>query len=149
MTVSLELARRLLDYDKVVQHHCRDEHFPRSPAFVIFSAVPEGDGLPSVDIYFNAPCDVVDIVSFGHWHGHYDTAGEDENIRRAFAAARELVKGKVEIIEQYTRNGKYLGSDGHRPGQPLPRRLKNAEYAERLAFGRPRQRVVLPPGPGA
>jgi hypothetical protein len=145
VVVTLEHVKGLLHHERVTQTRRRDECFPRSAPMVIFSALPEGGGLSSVDIYFNESCDVVDIVSFGHWHGHYDTAGdEDENIRHAFTAARELVKGKVHIIEQYTRNGKYLSSEGHRPGQPLPRSLRNAEYAERLAFGKPPQRLVLP-----
>jgi hypothetical protein len=145
MIVTVEIAQRLLDYEHVTLTHRRDESFRKAPRIAVFSALPDQRNLPAVDIYFNDECDVVDIVSFGHWHGHYDTAGDEEkNTRNAFRSARELVKRKVQIINQFTRNGKYLGSDGHRPGDALPSRLHNAEYAERLVFGLPIQRITLP-----
>ena len=145
VVVTLEEARRMLGYGRVTLIHRRDEYVSKPFEFVIFSALPEEEELSSVDLYFNEAFDTVDIVSFGHWHGHFDTAvDENENIRRAFKSARELILRRVHIIEQYTRVGKYLGSDGYRPGQPLPLLLRNAEYAQRLVFGKKPQRLTLP-----
>src|SRR5262249_6601058 len=117
----------------------------RAAPFTVYSAVPADENLPAVEVWLNESCDVVDFVAFGHWHGHFEgAADEEENIRRAFRVANGLSKGRLHVIDQFTLHGKFFGSELHKGGVQLPRRLENADYAERLVFGKRPERISLP-----
>jgi hypothetical protein len=138
MILTLELARELLQYRNVVQYR-----HPEVDGY-IFSALPEDARQWTVDLYFNDTCDVVDIVSFGHWHAHCDTAeNEEENITRAIATARSLVHRETCVLDECGAEGRYLGSSIVDP-TGLPETIsKDAQFLRRVVFGQaPRDEAI-------
>jgi hypothetical protein len=127
---TVELAQELLQYPNVVQLRNSEADG------YIFSAVPEDERQWSVDLYFNRTCDVVDIVSFGHWHAHYDESeNAEENIREAIAAARSLVHRERCVLEECDADGRSLGDFIVEPtGLPETMR-KEAKFLRRVVFG--------------
>jgi hypothetical protein len=145
MVITLDIAKQLLGYSDVVCSTKRAAGFRRAPPWTVYSAIPKTKGLPPVEVWMDKASELVDFVSFGGWHGHFEgAADEDENILRAFHVARDILKGRLHVIDQFTRNGKEVGSDLQKRGEPLPCRLRNADYAERLVFGKLPERLTLP-----
>jgi hypothetical protein len=140
--ITLELAKELLQYSRVVQ---RRYHQPESgTTYEIFSAIPDQGTERSVDLYFNDQCDTVDMVSFGRWHAHYDSAeDEGDNIRNAFNTARGLVLRERCLIEELGLDGRSLGECVVAP-EELPETLSlQARSLRRVMFGRaPREEAI-------
>lgn len=138
MIVTIDTVRQTLDYAKIVTRPQEQMYGERTDRYTIFSAVPEDETQLQIDMYFNESCDVVELVSFGPWHGHFDSAeDEEDNIRNAFRAVRSLIHREETLVEQHDESGRYRGSELLAPDRHPDTLGFDIRTLRRVTFGQP------------
>jgi hypothetical protein len=136
--ISLEQLKRKLrwqdiSFERRVQSHAGKEY--RDCVFKLQPSEPEWS---SVDLHFDSEITVLDPLGFSNWHGHYDRWDDDRrNLVDALRTVRELVIGKLCLLEELGVDGKYRGGSLVGP-VGIPSTLsKDVQRFRRVFFNRP------------
>jgi hypothetical protein len=107
-------------------------------SFCIYRVLPGNRNWPSIDLHFDGDIRILDPLGFSRWHGHYDRWSNDRrNLIDALRTVRELVEGKICLIEELGTNGDYRGGSLLPPDAVPGTLAKDVRQFRRVFFDRP------------